>query len=60
MTDDRRIGLAVTLAFVTVLSAGVMTLEPDTALAGWGFAGAMLGAGLLIVVLQTHPASETG
>jgi hypothetical protein len=60
MTDDKRLGLAVTFGFLAVAFAAVITLNPATALAGWGFAGAILFAGLVILVLQTHPASETG
>lgn len=58
---DMRTGVAMLFGVLGLIGALVMLtmgLTDQQLLAGWGFAGAMLSGGVLIVVLHVYGSSE--
>ena len=49
---DRGVGYTVALGLVAVAGAFLMYTNPDTAVAGYGFAVAMVAASLAVVAAQ--------
>lgn len=52
--SDKGIGFAVLLSLVTLLGAAVMLVGPGQLAKAWGFALAMVAAGLAVVFTQLY------
>ncbi len=51
---DKAIGIAMALGFVALLGAGVMFAGETQLFRAWGFAAALLAAGLSVVAVQLY------
>lgn len=53
-TRDRGVGFTVGAGLLAIAGAVVMYLNPETAIAGWGFALAMTAAVLAVIAAQLY------
>lgn len=52
--SDRGVGYGVALGLVAAVGALVMFTNPESAVAGWGFALAMLAGALAVMAVQLY------
>jgi hypothetical protein len=56
MTTDKGVGIAIACGTVAVLGAGVMFTGGTQLIKAWGFAAAVIAAGLSVAALQLYDA----